>query len=152
MKRARLAPLVAAALAALPACGLQEYTAVQSTSRPPVAARLAFGLQPAGAVAGSAMSPPPVVELLDVTGNVATKLTDSVTLTIGANPAGGTLSGATTVVAVGGLATFSNVSIDRAGAGYTLIATSGGLTPVTSQAFDVTAAAAAAAGDPTGRF
>jgi hypothetical protein len=45
-------------------------------------------------------------------------------IAIGANPVGGTLSGTTTVAAVAGTATFANLSIDKAGAGYTLAATS----------------------------
>src|SRR5207237_544647 len=50
---------------------------------------------------------------------------------------GGTLSGTTTVAAVGGLATFSSLSITKAGTGYTLTASSTGLTSATSSAFDI---------------
>jgi len=39
-------------------------------------------------------------------------------------PGGGTLSGTTTLSAVSGVATFSNLSIDKSGAGYTLTAAS----------------------------
>src|SRR5205085_574952 len=45
--------------------------------------------------------------------------------------------------AVGGIATFDDASIDKAGTGYTLVASSGGLDPATSGQFNVTAAAAA---------
>src|SRR6185295_4677299 len=48
--------------------------------------------------------------------------TASVTVAIGTNPGGGTLSGTTTVSAVSGVASFSNLSIDKSGAGYTLTA------------------------------
>ena len=41
-------------------------------------------------------------------------------MAIGTNPGGGTLSGTTTVAAVAGVATFSNLSINKAGTGYTL--------------------------------
>jgi hypothetical protein len=39
----------------------------------------------------------------------------------------GSISPLTPVAAVGGVATFSNLKIDKAGAGYTLVATSGDL-------------------------
>src|SRR5207302_460667 len=42
-----------------------------------------------------------------------------------------------------GVATFDDASVDKAGSGYTLVATSGGLGPVTSNPFNVTPAAAA---------
>jgi 23S rRNA pseudouridine955/2504/2580 synthase len=62
---------------------------------------------------------------------------------IGTNPAAGTLSGTKTVSSVSGVATFSTLSIDKAGTGYTLSATSGTLTGATSNAFNVTPGAAA---------
>ena len=49
----------------------------------------------------------------------------SVTLAIGTNPGSGTLSGTVTVAAVNGVATFSNLSINKAGTGYTLTAADG---------------------------
>ena len=68
--------------------------------------------------------------------------TSNVTLGFAANPAGGVLSGTTTVAAVAGIATFGNLSIAKAGTGYTLSATDGSLTGSTSTAFAITAAAA----------
>src|SRR5439155_22023375 len=65
----------------------------------------------------------------------------SVTIAIQNNPGGGTLSGTATVAAAGGVATFSTLSINKTGTGYTLQATSTGLTAATSSAFDITAAA-----------
>src|SRR4029077_18813299 len=56
---------------------------------------------------------------------------------------GGTLSGSSTVVAAGGVATFSNLSIDKVGTGYTLTAASAPLTGATSSAFNISPAAAA---------
>src|SRR5439155_7022183 len=41
-----------------------------------------------------------------------------------------------------GVATFSGLSIDKAGTGYTLVASSGGLTDPTSTAFNITAGSA----------
>src|SRR5581483_8195981 len=58
---------------------------------------------------------------------------------IGNNPAGGTLSGTTIVTVVNGVATFGNLSIDKAGNGYTLTASSGLLAGATSASFNVVA-------------
>lgn len=66
-----------------------------------------------------------------------------VTIGIGANPGGGTLAGTLTVNTDGtGVATFSGISINKAGAGYTLVASSGDYSGVVSTSFTVTAAAA----------
>src|SRR3989449_404447 len=69
--------------------------------------------------------------------------TTSITVAIGTNPASGTLSGTTTVAAVSGVATFSDLSIDKAGTGYTVTASATGLTGATSSAFNISAGAAA---------
>src|SRR5439155_1231314 len=55
-----------------------------------------------------------------------------ISLAIATNPSGGTLCGVTTARAINGVATFSNLSIDKAGAGYTLSPSSTGLTGATS--------------------
>ena len=66
-----------------------------------------------------------------------------VTISIANNAGGGTLSGTLTAVTnSSGAATFTGLSIDKAGTGYTLRATTPGLTVATSSAFNVTAAAA----------
>jgi hypothetical protein len=52
------------------------------------------------------------------------------------------LSGTTTVNAVGGLATFDDLTLDKAGVGYTLVFTSPGLIGQTSDTFNITPAAA----------
>ena len=97
--------------------------------------RLAFGQQPSNTVAGVAISPP-TVRILDQFGNL-TSSTASVTIAIGTNPSAGTLSGTKTVDAVDGVAPFSELSIDRAGNGYTLRATSSGLTSTESKVFNI---------------
>lgn len=104
--------------------------------------RLAFAQQPTTSTAGTAIAPAVTVEIRDAGGN-PTPSTASVAVAIGTNPAGGTLSGTTTRTAVNGTATFSDLSIDRAGSGYTLTAASSGLTGATSSGFAVTAAAPA---------
>src|SRR5581483_6795218 len=82
------------------------------------------------------------VRVLDQFGNLVTTDNSNVTLTLGNNPAGGTLSGTLTVAAVNGIATFSNLSLDKAATGYTLQATDGNLSAATSSSFTITPAAA----------
>ena len=53
------------------------------------------------------------------------------------------MSGNMTVEAVDGVATFSNLTLDTAGSGYSLEVTGGGLTPATVTALSVAPAAAA---------
>lgn len=76
------------------------------------------------------------VEILDQFGNRAAS-NANVTLAIGSNPGGGTLGGTTTVAAVNGLATFNGLTLNRAGVGYTLRATSGGLQADESNGFTI---------------
>ena len=101
--------------------------------------KLAFGTQPSNTAAGASITPAVTVQIQDANGNVTTS-TASVTIAVGTNPAGGTLSGTLTQAAVNGVATFANLSIDRLGTGYTLTAASTGLTAATSAAFNVIAA------------
>jgi hypothetical protein len=79
------------------------------------------------------------VAIVDQFGNVLTgDNTDTVTISIGTNPSGGTLSGTLTVTVVNGIATFSDLSIDLAGEGHTLHVTSGRLIAADSATFSVT--------------
>src|SRR5207253_1278691 len=107
------------------------------------AAKLVFAVQPSNAAAGAGITPAMQVAVQDAQGNPVTTATTSITVAIGTNPASGTLSGTTTVAAVNGVATFSHLSIDKAGAGYTLTASASGLTSGTSSAFNISAGAAA---------
>ena len=69
------------------------------------------------------------VRVLDAYNNlVTTDNSTKVTLTIGTNPSSGTLSGGGQTTASSGVATFSGLSIDKFGNGYTLVAsdTTGG--------------------------
>ncbi len=106
------------------------------------AAKLAFTTQPGNGTGGSALSTQPVVAVQDAGGNTITSDTSQVTVAIGTNPASGTLSGAKQVNAVNGVATFTNLSIDKAGNGYTLNASDGALTSSTSNTFNVTVGSA----------
>ena len=105
--------------------GLSPATSGSFTVSPAAASKLMFTTQPGAGIAGAALSAQPVVTLQDPSGNTVTGTAQNVTLAIQTNPAGGTLSGTTTVAVntLTGLATFSGLSVDKAGAGYTLTAT-----------------------------
>ena len=82
------------------------------------------------------------VAVEDQFGNVVTTDTSTVTLTVASGP-GGFASGSTTSVsAVKGIATFSNLLLDTAGS-YTLGASDGALTKATSGKLNITPATAA---------
>jgi hypothetical protein len=101
------------------------------------AAKLAFDQQPTNATGGSAVTPAVTVQVLDANNNVVGDAAAPITVAIGNNPASGTLSGTLTTNAVNGVATFVALSIDKVGTGYTLAATSTGLTSATSNAFNI---------------
>jgi hypothetical protein len=105
--------------------------------------QLVWGTQPSNATGGASLGSI-TVSIEDAAGNVVTSATDAVTLAIGNNAGpGGTLSGTLTVNAVSGVASFSGLSVDVAGTGYTLTAADGLLTGATSNAFNITIGSAA---------
>jgi len=127
--------------------GATGVTAASSSafnvSAPPVRT-LAVVSQPLGAAPASAFTTQPVVE---VRSNGARDTSDSssvVTASIvtGTGTAGATLGGTATATAVGGLATFTNLSISMAGTGYQLRFTATGVTEISSNTFAVAAAGA----------
>ena len=120
------------------ATGLTSATSSSFNVSVGTASKLAFTAQPTSVISGSSIAPSIVVSVEDSQGNVVTTANNQITMAIGNNPASGTLSGTVSVTAVNGLATFSNLSINNAGTGYTLMATSTGLTAATSSAFNVT--------------
>jgi murein DD-endopeptidase MepM/ murein hydrolase activator NlpD len=107
---------------------------------PAAADHLIFLGQPTNSSAGQTITPAVMVAVVDQFGNLITgDNSDVVTLTIGANPSGGTLSGTLTVTVSAGIATFGDLSIDQIGDGYTLVAAVGGLTGAESNPFSITA-------------
>jgi hypothetical protein len=115
------------------------YNSGAGLSYPGFGYSLNFATQPSNTVAGASMSPSPAVEVLDESGNRDTSATDSITLAIGTNPGGGTLStGTNPKSATSGLATFNSTSINNAGTGYTFTAAATDVTGATSDAFDIT--------------
>src|SRR6266545_971067 len=105
--------------------------------------KLAFIVQPATTVAGAAVQPTVQVSVQDEFGNTVTTATTLITVAIGANPGGGTLAGTASRSAVNGVAAFSDLAINRAGSGYTLVAVAGTLTSAMSTGFDITPGPAA---------
>ncbi|WNG38694.1 S8 family serine peptidase [Archangium violaceum] len=118
--------------------GLAEATSSAFNITPAAASKLAFVTQPSTTVVGSPITPAVKVAIQDAFGN-ATTSTANVTIALGSgSPSGSTLSGTTTVAAVGGVATFSDLSINKVSTGHTLVASSGTLTSATSATFAAT--------------
>ncbi len=105
--------------------------------------QLAFVVQPSRGLSGSTLAPALQVELRDAQGARIPNASDPVTIALGANPTVATLGGTMTVNAVAGVATFPDLIVDRSGIGYTLVASSAGLTAI-STPFDVVTALIAA--------
>ena len=95
------------------------------------AARLAVTTQPGNANSCGGVATQPVVSIVDANGNL-TASNAAVTVSIASGD--GTLSGTTTVNAVAGTATFTNLVVSGSGA-VTLSFTSTGLTSATSSSF-----------------
>jgi hypothetical protein len=113
---------------------------VHATVVPGAAAKLAFLVNPTNTVSGSAFAPTVQVRVQDANNNAVTTAGNSVTLAVtsGTGTVGAVLSGTSTVTAVNGVATFGGLGITTAGTAYTLTATSAGLTPAASSAFNIT--------------
>src|SRR5262245_25865922 len=123
------------------AAGLTPATSSAFNVNAGAAAALAFTTQPVNSTAGSAIGGPPTVTVRDSLGNTATLSTASITIAIGSNPSGSALGGTTTRNAVSGVVSFSDLSINEGGNGYTLTASSAGLAGVTSDSFNITSGA-----------
>ena len=121
------------------ASGLTSATSTTFNVTAGAASQLAFVQQPGSVAAGSSITPAVTVAIEDAFGNVVTTATNLVTIAIGTNPSGGTLAGTAAENAVNGIASFSNLSINKTGDGYTLTAAATpGLTSAISSTFPVT--------------
>lgn len=115
----------------------QFFTLVLSNSavkQPLPATHLTFGTQPVATTAGATL-PPVTVLVEDKMGHVVSTDSSLVSLTL-AGTAGGVLNGTPAVQAVNGVATFSDLSLTKAGT-YTLAATDGALRPARSRSFKI---------------
>jgi len=122
--------------------GVPNVSSSVFTIVPGTVTQLSFTVPPSNTPAGATVQPPVQVTAYDAVGNQATNFMGSVVVAIGHNGGlllPGTLSGGGPVAAVNGVASFSNLSIDVAGNGYTLIATIvGGSVSKESLPFNVT--------------
>ncbi len=101
----------------------------------PTTTKLAFTTPLVEAKAGFDFPVQPVIEIVDADGNIVTDSTAEVTLQVTDRKA--ILWGTTTVNAVNGIATFTDVNIRSAGLDYTLTAISSGSTSTVSNSFNI---------------
>jgi hypothetical protein len=114
----------------------QAVLTVGSAPPPQVATQLAIMTQPGGAVAGATLSPQPVVHVRDASNAIVGASSAPVTAVIASGS--GILGGTTTVNAVNGVASFTDLSITGAGT-YVLAFVSTGLTQVASNEITISA-------------
>jgi hypothetical protein len=100
--------------------------------------RLAIAVEPPGSVAaGSAFGLTVVVE--DSSGSVITSYNAIVAIALASNPGGATLGGDPTALVTNGVATFSGLTLNKPGSGYTLRVSGGSVAPVTTAPISVSA-------------
>jgi len=104
--------------------GVPGYAAL-AVNQVPV--HLVFAVLPVQATAGEAINPAVQVEVQDAAGHIVTGSRASITIGLGRHPGSAVLHGSTTVNAVGGIATFSGLSLEQADSQYTLMAVSAGV-------------------------
>ena len=115
-----------------------SWLATGFTLNPPL--HLGFTVQPSTTLPLLPIQPAVQVTVLDAFGNRNTTYTGQVTIAIGQNGGllmPGTLSGTKTVTVVNGVATFSDLSIDQPGSGYTLVVSGPTLTGAESARFNI---------------
>src|SRR5439155_129913 len=117
--------------------GLGAATSGTFTITAAVATQLVFGVQPTTTAAGHQIAPAVKIRAFDAFGNFATGFTGNVSVALGSNPGGGTLSGTTSVAAVNGVASFGDLSITKTGPSYWLTATATGLSRAASNNFPI---------------
>jgi hypothetical protein len=117
--------------------GANCYQDDSTAPRLPPIEPIIFAVQPRNQIVNYPLTPAVQVAIVDTSGKTDTTATNAVTVAIGTNAAGGSLSGTTTVNAVRGIAAFADLSIDRAATGYTLVPHSGNVTGASSKPFNV---------------
>ena len=101
-------------------------------------ASIGFFVQPNAADVGQVITPAVEVAVSDSLGGTDSSFTGSITISLASNSTGASLSGTTVVRPVNGIASFSNLAIDKAGT-YTLQASTSGVTSTVSNAFTINA-------------
>ncbi len=108
------------------------------TVSPGAASKLAFVQQPTGGSHFTAISPAVTVQVEDQFGNGVAQSGTTVTMSVATGPPGGHISnGGTANTNASGLATFTTLTLSRAGT-YTITASAGGLGSVTSNSVTMT--------------
>jgi len=122
---------------AVTSSGVDSVTTSAITVTPAAATQLAITQQPPATVkVSSGFGLQASIE--DQYGNVVTTATGSVSVAFANNPTGATLGGTRSVSASQGVATFSALTINEVGSGYTLQVSSTGFNSVISNAINVT--------------
>jgi hypothetical protein len=115
--------------------------AARGGAAPPTATHLLYITPPTSAGAGSRITPPVQVAVVDDQDHIVTGFSGTISIAIGRDgsllgPAH--LSGTTSDVSlVNGVATFPDLSIDQPGSGYTLLASNARSWSVASKPFDI---------------
>ena len=118
-----------------------------------IASKAMITTEPSGAVNGVALTTQPVIRVTDASGNTVTTSKVSVVASIASGS--GTLNGTTTVAAVGGVASFTNLALSGTPGNFTLRFTPTSLTAATSSSFPLSVGAASKAmitTQPAGAF
>lgn len=113
------------------------------------ATKLYLATQPANR-ASAATLPTVTVHALDSYNNLDTSFASQIQIAFGTNAGSGILSGTTSVIGTLGASSFSDLSVDKVGTGYTLTASATGLTSVTSSTFNITPGAPASISKTSG--
>ncbi len=122
--------------------GLSGATTSSFSVTPAVPVQLAItAAPPASLTAGSAFALSATIE--DAYGNLETTDNNNVSLALSSRPSGASLGGILTIPATGGVASFSGLTLDQAGSGYSIQVASMGLTTATTTSFAVNPAAPA---------
>jgi hypothetical protein len=117
--------------------GLPDTVSAPFDIVPAPPARMAFVVQPSGTLAGALVSPGVRVVVLDSLNNIVSSSSATITIAIDSNPVAGVLSGTTVRNAASGAASFTDLSLNKSGDRYRLMATSPGLPAVSSLPFGV---------------
>ena len=127
--------------------GLSGATSSAITVTPAAAAQVVITQQPPASVTvNSAFSLQAAIE--DAYGNVVTNDGKAVKVALDNNPTGAKLGGTLSVNASSGVATFSGLTLNKVGTGYTLQLTSGTLTAAATNAIAVTKSSQAISSPP----
>lgn len=125
-----------AAYASINGASQDSIVQFSAAANPGPASQLRFAVNPTNTFTGHSIRPAVTVVVSDAFGNQLTAPTP-LSIALGAHGGSGVLSGTTPVDAVGGVAAFSDLSVDQAATGYTLIVSTAAVPAVTSAAFEI---------------